>query len=265
LTLRTLSAPLDLEERVDVSVVMPAYNEAANIDAAVRRTLQALQGTADSYEVVVVDDGSADGTAEKVQALASENGRVRLVRNGRNMGKGVAVKHAAEFVRGDTVVVMDADMEIHPGQLQRYVHALNKYDLCVASKRHPDSVYNAPLMRKLLSIGFNKMVQVMTGVRLADSQTGLKAMRGTHFKRIMKVISVKRYAYDVEVLAVAQLMKLKVAELPVRIEQGSGFGKKAVMFMLVDLLGIAYRLRVLGWYQQNLATARAEYKPVLRI
>lgn len=256
---------MELEERLDVSVIMPAYNEAQSIDAAVRRTLQALQGVADSYEVIVVDDGSADGTYEKVQTLASEDSHVRLVRNGRNMGKGVAVKHAAGFVRGDSVVVVDADMEIAPEQLQQYLRTLDKYDLCIGSKRHPDSVYNALLMRKFLSMAFNIMVKILTGVRVADSQAGLKAMRGDHFKRIMNVISVKRYAYDVEILAVAQLMKLKVAELPVRIEQNSGFSKKAVMYMVIDLLGIAYRLRVNHWYQKALRTGDYSYNPLLRL
>ena len=100
---------------------------------------------------------------------------------------------------------------------------------------------------------------------LADSQTGLKTIRGTHFKKIMKVISVKRYVYDVEILAVAQLMKLRVAEFPMRIEQSPGFNRKAVIYFVIDLLGIVYRLRVLRWYQQNLSTTQPEYKPVLRI
>jgi hypothetical protein len=120
-------------------------------------------------------------------------------------------------------------------------------------------------MRKFLSLTFNATVKILTGVRVADSQTGLKAMRGTHFKKIMKVISVKRYAYDVEILAVAQMMKLKTAELPVKIEQSSGFSKKAVMYMVIDLLGITYRLRIRRWYQSNLAVVDPKYKPLLRL
>ena len=244
---------------------MPAYNEEQSIHAAVRRTLEALQGTADNYEVIVVDDGSADDTYEKVRSLASQDNHVRLIRNSCNMGKGVAVKNAAGLVRGDSVVVIDADMEIPPEQLQTYVHTLKEYDLCVGSKRHPNSVYNAPLVRKFLSLTFNTTVRILTGVKVADSQTGLKAMRGVHFKKIMKVISVKRYAYDVEILAVAQLMNLKTAELPVRIEQGSGFSQKAIMYMAVDLLGIVYRLRIRRWYQTNLAAIDPKYKPLLRL
>ena len=155
---------------------MPAYNEAQSIDGAVRRTLLALQETAESYEVIVVDDGSVDNTYEKMRSLASEDEHVRLVRNDINMGKGAAVKHAAGFVRGDSVIVIDADMEIAPEQLQMYLRALRDYDLCIGSKRHPNSVYNAPLVRKFLSVTFNTTVRILTGVRVADSQTGLKAM-----------------------------------------------------------------------------------------
>jgi dolichol-phosphate mannosyltransferase len=253
------------QERVEVSVVIPAFNEARNIDAAVRLTLKALQETAETYEVVVVDDGSVDDTFEKMKLLSNEFRRVKLVRNLRNLGKGMAVKNAAKIVNGDSVLVMDADLEIPPEQVQRYVQTLKKYDVCVASKWHPESVYKAPLTRKILSLTFNKIVQIMTGIRLADSQSGMKGIKGAHFKRIMNVISVKRYAYDVEILAVARLMNLKVGELPIRIEQDAGFSKKAVMYMMIDLLGIAYRLRILKWYQQNVSTVRVEYKPILRI
>jgi hypothetical protein len=90
-------------------------------------------------------------------------------------------------------------------------------------------------------------------------------MRGEHFRRILNVISVKRYAYDVEILAVAQLLGLKVAESPIRISQASRFSKRAIMFMCLDLLGIVYRLRVLRWYQKNLADPRLKYKPVIPI
>lgn len=266
MTIQALASDIPTQlTHIDLSVVMPAYNEAENVGLAVQRTLGALRATSDTYEVIVVDDGSTDGTAAVVEGISSLDSHVRLIKNSRNMGKGVAVKRSAEFTRGESVVVIDADMEVVPEQLQRYVHILNDHDICIASKRHPDSVYKAPLMRKFLSVTFNMVARLLTGVKFADSQTGLKAMRGDHFKRIMGVITVKRYAYDVEVLAVAQLMKSRVAELPVRIEQNSAFRAKAAMYMLVDLLGIVYRLRIIKWYQKNLRKSQSEYKPILRL
>jgi glycosyltransferase involved in cell wall biosynthesis len=250
---------------LDLSVVVPAYNEANSIRQVIGRLCELASRAARTYEVVVVDDGSADDTYKIVKSMSLVNDSVVALRSPVNSGKGSAVKLAAQFVRGNAVVVIDADMEIDPSSLKEYVAILDRFDICVASKRHPQSSYDAPIMRKFLSVSFNKMVRLTTGIALADSQTGFKAMRGEHFRRILNVISVKRYAYDVEILAVAQLLGLKVAESPVRISQTSQFSKKAIMFMSLDLLGIVYRLRVLRWYQKNLAYPKLKYKPVIPI
>jgi len=261
-----LSSPiLESREAPDVSIILPARNEGKHIQTVIEKVLYALSGAADTYEMIVVDDGSNDDTYERAREISLKDSRVVTLRNGRNVGKGFAVKKAAKCTRGGSVVVLDADMEIDPKQLQVYLRLLKQYDICVASKRHPDSVYKAPLTRKLLSISFNKLVRLLTGVRCADTQTGLKAMKGDPFRTVMDIILVKRYAYDVEVLAVAQEMKLRLAELPVRIEQGARFRINAVIFMLIDLLGIAYRLRILKWYQKNLREHDVLYHPVIPI
>lgn len=252
-------------ERPALSVVLPAYNESDTVQKVIERSLLVLEETTDAYELIVVDDGSIDDTYQKARTISAKNPRVKVVRNISNMGKGSAVKTAAEFTNGTAVVVLDADLEIDPAQLRQYVEVLKDYDMCIASKRHPESTYYAPPMRKFLSVSFNKLVRIMTGIRFVDSQTGFKAIRGEHFRTIMDTILVKRYAYDVEVLAVAQLMHLRIAELPVKINQNSRFSSKAVLYMFIDLLGISYRLRVLKWYQKRLRGGRKDYEPILRI
>lgn len=265
-TLELQSAAIPaLTKNVELSVVLPAFNEADHIVKVIQRLVESISGVAKSFEIVIVDDGSFDGTADKVKSLSILNSSIVLVRNARNMGKGAAVKHAAGFVRGEVVVLLDADMDIDPAVLASYMEALKKYDLCIASKRHPKSDYNAPVARKFLSLGFNMLTRLMTGVTVADSQAGLKAMKRTHFQRIMDMVAVKRYAYDVEMLAVAQLLNLKVAELPIRIEQNSRFDTRAIVYMMIDLLGIAYRLRIIKWYQKNLEYTKPSYKPMIPI
>ena len=252
-------------EQLDLSVVVPAYNEAGSIRQVVERLCEVASQAVRSYEIVVVDDGSTDDTSGIVQSMALANRSVVALREPANRGKGSVVKLAAQFVKGNAVIVIDADMEIDPSSLREYVAILDNFDICIASKRHPQSLYNAPVMRKFLSISFNKIARLTTGIKLADSQTGFKAMRGEHFRRILSVITVKRYAYDVEILAVAQLLNLKVAESPVRIVQTAQFSKKAMVYMVIDILGIVYRLRVLRWYQRNLANPELQYKPVIPI
>jgi len=126
-------------------------------------------------------------------------------------------------------------------------------------------MYKAPVMRKFLSLSFNTVVKLLTGIKLGDTQTGLKAFKTKHLKTIMNVIVVKRYTWDVEALLVANLLKLKVAESPVYIKQDSRFSSKAVLNMFVEILGITYRYRILRWYQKNLGKQNPEYKPLIRI
>ena len=206
---KTLTVP-------EVSIIMPAFNEGKFIETSVAHVAKALSGVSDHYELILVDDGSADDTYERIKNIAAKNSKVRVIRNGRNSGKGASVKRAAAIATGRSVIVIDSDMEIDPKMIQSYLTALKDHDICIASKRLPQSVYNAPIARKFLSTAFNKIVRVMTGVRFSDTQTGLKAANGECFKKICNVLSVKRYAYDVEFLAVAGLMNLRVAELPVR-------------------------------------------------
>ena len=109
-----------------------------------------------------------------------------------------------------------------------------------------------PLSRRILSECFNALVRLLTGVPLKDTQSGLKAMKKNEFKNIFPRLAVKRYAFDVELLAVANLYGLKVVEMPVNIKLEAKFKPVEIWRMFIDLLGIAYRLRIIHWYQREL-------------
>jgi hypothetical protein len=153
---------------------------------------------------------------------------------------------------GVVVVFADSDMEIDLSVISKYIDALKRGDIVIASKKHPDSRVKVPLSRKILSGGFNSLVRLLTGVPLKDTQSGLKAMRKSAFVDIFPRLAVKRYAFDVELLAVANLFGLKVVEMPVNIKLDASFKPKEMLRMFLDLLGIAYRLRVIHWYQRPL-------------
>src|SRR5208283_5006957 len=109
-----------------------------------------------------------------------------------------------------------------------------------------------PVSRRVLSEVFNGMVRFLTGVPLKDTQSGLKAMRKSAFINVFPRLAVKRYAFDVELLAVANLYGLRVVEMPVSIKLDAKFNPREMLHMFVDLLGIAYRLRVIHWYRRKL-------------
>jgi hypothetical protein len=135
----------------------------------------------------------------------------------------------------------------------------------VGSKRHPRSTYQAPLLRKILSLVYNILVRILLGIRVRDTQTGFKAFKTEYLKLIMKVIIVKRYSWDAEMLAVANLLKLRIAEVPVYIKQEKLFRIKDVLRMLLEILGITYRLRIIRWYQKNIWKEKPQYKLLLKI
>ncbi|MEM2687124.1 MAG: glycosyltransferase, partial [Thermoproteota archaeon] len=233
-----------------ISLIMPAYELEDRIAEAIKKVEKTVSALTSEYEIIVIDDGSRDGTYLKMIEYA-KNPRIKVYRHPVNLGKGAAIKTGAMNATMKYTVFLDADMEIDPQDLRSLVEALRHNDLVVCSKRHPDSVYRAPLARKFLSVSFNTLVKLVMGIRLGDTQTGFKAFRTESLRKIIRTIVVKKYAFDVEMLAIANMLNMRIAETPVRIEQKSMFSFKAAMQMLIDLMGIFYRLRVIRWYQKN--------------
>ena len=236
-----------------LSLVMPAYNEEDNIDLVVERVDAVVKRLGLDYELIVVDDGSIDNTRSRVNDYAKNNGHVKVVGYINNVGKGFVLRTGFSHAVGDLVIFIDSDADIDPNQVMRYVDALKQADVVVASKWHPQSKVETPFIRRFLSHGFNFLVKLLVGLRLSDTQTGLKTIRRGAFLGVFPRLSVKRYAFDVEMLALANLLGLRVVELPIHIRIRKLFSFREVWRMFLDLLGITYRLRVLRWYQRALA------------
>ena len=236
--------------QVELSFVIPAYNEEDSIEDALGTLDAVVKNRKLPYEIIVVNDGSKDKTLPKAITYASSNGHVRVISYTPNVGKGYAVRAGFMQTTGEIVVFVDSDMDIDLGMISSYVDALEHGDIAVATKWHPDSVVNIPLTRRILSHGFNILVRILTGAKLKDTQVGLKVMKKSAFVNIFPRLAVKRYAFDVELLAVASLYGLRIVEMPTQLRIRNSFHVKEILHMFVDLLGIAYRLRVLRWYQR---------------
>jgi dolichol-phosphate mannosyltransferase len=235
-----------------LSFVIPAFNEEDCIEDTLRTLEAIIKNKNLPYEIVVVNDGSIDGTLAKAARYAKRNGNVKVISYAKNIGKGHAVKTGFMETTGDVVVFADSDMEINLEMISNYLEALKYGDIVIASKRHSSSRVEVPLVRKILSISFNALVRLLTGVPLNDTQSGLKAMKKTAFIDIFPRLAVKRYAFDVELLVVAHLYGLNIVEMPVDLKLDASFKAKQIWLMFIDLLGIAYRLRVIHWYQRQL-------------
>jgi glycosyltransferase involved in cell wall biosynthesis len=236
--------------QVELSFVIPAYNEEDFIEDTLGTLDEVVKDRKLPYEIVVVDDGSRDRTFARATTYARRNGHVRVLRYPLNLGKGHAVKTGFLQSQGAVVVFADSDMEIDLRTISNYVDALKNGDIVIASKWHPDSKVKMPMSRKILSHSFHVLVRLLTGVRTRDTQAGLKVMKKTAFFNVVSRLAVKRYAFDVELLAVADLYGLKIVEMPTHLTIEQQFNLKEILKMFQDLLGITYRLRVTHWYQR---------------
>jgi len=238
--------------QIELSFVIPAYNEEDSIEATLATLDEVVKNKKLQYEIVMVDDGSKDKTLPKAIMYASRNGHVKVLSYPKNMGKGHALAAGFMQTTGDVLVFADSDMEINLDLIPSYVKALQHGDIVIATKWHPDSVVTMPLARKILSHGFRVLVRILTGAKLKDTQVGLKVMKKSAFLNIFPRLAVKRYAFDVELLAVANLYGLKIVEMPTHLRMNGSIPLKEILRMFVDLLGIAYRLRVIHWYRRQI-------------
>ena len=158
--------------------------------------------------------------------------------------------------QGSKCLFIDGDFDISPEPIRHYFSELEGCDLVVASKRHKLSRVNATRRRMFLSQSFNLFVRIATGVSVKDTQAGLKAGDSCALKKIFSLMSVTRYAFDVELLVIASKVGLKMKEMPVEITVRKAFRVKDILRMTYDVLGIAYRHRIYARSENRLQTYR---------
>jgi glycosyltransferase involved in cell wall biosynthesis len=240
-----------------LALVVPCFNEEPTIAAS----LDALGRWFPDAVIVAVDDGSTDQTATRIAAIAAANPCVRLVRLGVNRGKGAAVAAAAPAVLGHDVVVVDADLAYGERPIRRAIAGLAQGDLAVGNRRHADSRYTVPVRlfgflyrRHVLGLLFNVCVRLLLGITLRDTQCGLKAFRADAFQAIVARLRTARFAYDLEVLLIAQSLGLARCEVPVELTIDSGRSSVRLVrdgvLALREILGLAMR-RALGRYRRS--------------
>ncbi len=205
------------------------------------------------HEIIVVDDGSTDGTFKEATSEKFDN--VKVVGSGQNRGKGYAIKYGVNFITKDLVTFLDADMELDPKQIIILLEYMrdNNADIVVGSKRHPFSTIEYyPLLRKFLSQMYNFILRLLLGLNLRDTQAGFKLMKREAVQRIFPKMRVKRYAFDVEFLAYATRYGYKIVEAPIILKfTRKGWGRinlKTVINIFLDTVAVASRFGILQYY-----------------
>ena len=203
-----------------LSIVVPAFNEQMRIARSLLRIRQYLATKTFTAEVIVVDDGSLDDTPRVVERAAREWPALRLVRNGGNRGKGFSVRHGMLEARGRFALFTDADLSAPIEQADALLVAVESVgaDAAVGSRalqRELIGVHQG-WVREWGGIFFNWAVRLLTGLRLHDTQCGLKLFRLETTRRAFKYLRAERYGFDPELLFLVQRLGGRVLEIPVR-------------------------------------------------
>jgi dolichyl-phosphate beta-glucosyltransferase len=207
-----------MREQPAFSIVIPAYNEEARLEVTVRAYLGYFRTRGEPVELLVVDDGSLDGTTHLVERLSIEFEQLRLIRLAQNQGKGYAVRSGVVNARGRLILFADADGATPIQEIERLEAAIAKgTDIAIGSRALASEQVEVrtQIHRRIIGRGFHAMVR-LCGVRgIADTQCGFKLFRGPVAHFLFSRMRISGFSFDVEVLLMARLFGFVITEVPV--------------------------------------------------
>ncbi len=226
-----------------VSIVIPTYNERDNVKNLCDRIDSVLTASWD-YEIIIVDDGSPDGTGLLVKKLCQEDSRIKLIERAYKLGLGSAVVAGFNMCVGDYLVMMDGDMSHRPEDLPKLLDTLSDCDIVIGSRYiRSGKVKNWPLWRKVISITASAVGRLIVGLDVRDLTSGFGAFRRDHLIGLLPSLSPKGFKLILEILAKSREAEIK--ECPITFEDRK-FGKsKASVYEVLLFLKLCFRLRSL--------------------
>lgn len=241
-----------------LSVVIPAYKQERTIVKDINSLYSVLSSLPYKFEIIVVVDGYLDDTFNNARRIGKDN--VRIFGYEKNQGKGHAVRYGMLKAKGDVIGFIDAGMDISPTGISILLDSMlwRDADIVVGSKLHPESKrINYPVFRKILSWGYRTLTHAVFGFNIRDTQVGLKFFKREVVEKVFPKLLVKAFAFDVEILAVANAFGYtKIYEGPVELNfnGGSSISSKTfwaiILLMLWDTMAVFYRLRIRNYYKK---------------
>ena len=202
----------------EVSIIVPSFNEELRLPASLEKIANYIREKRPNTEVLVVDDGSADRTAEVAESWKDRIPQLRVLSNGTNRGKGFSVRHGAQEARGDIVLFTDADLSAPIEEGEKLLAALKTNDVAIGSRAVDRSLIEVheSLFREFAGIVFNRSVRIILRLPFVDTQCGFKAFRRERCRIIFEQQTIERFGFDPELLYLARHHGLSIQEVPVR-------------------------------------------------
>jgi glycosyltransferase involved in cell wall biosynthesis len=225
-----------------LSLILPAYNEEANIEAVVRDALATLPDFTDEFEIIVVNDGSQDRTGDIVARLASEDARVRTVRHQRNRGYGAALTSGFRASRGDFVMFMDADRQLDIRDLRFLAPFASEFDVIAGFRKERSD----PLHRRLFAECFNVVVRIFFGVHLRDIDCAFKLFRGDFIRGMTLTSPGALINTEIQAKARrqgARLQQIGVNHYPRVAGQPTGGSLRVILRAMRETIALWWRMR----------------------
>lgn len=241
-----------------ISVIVPAYMQEKSIVIDITNIISVLSELDYDYEIIVVVDGEVDKTKEKIETAHLKG--VRVYGYKQNHGKGYAVRYGMVRSKGDIISFIDAGADLDPIGLKMLLNHFEWYDadIVVGSKWHPVSKVDFPFWRKFISKVYGFYVKLLFGLRVEDTQLGMKLFKRSVLEKVMPRLLVKKFAMDIEILAVAHKLGFtRIYEAPIELKwhgEKSMLEKqlfKTIWNMFLDTLAVFYRLKILHYYDDD--------------
>ena len=226
----------------EISLVLPAYNEAERLEATVRQVVDALQQITPSFEVIIAEDGSTDGSDKVAEELAERYPYVKHLHSDERLGRGNALNRAFKSSEGAILAYIDVDLATDMKHLAELIdHIKDGYDLATGSRMIPHSDVVRSVKRGFASKGFNFLVRTFLKSKLYDHQCGFKAFRRQSLLDLLDQVQDEHWFWDTEILVRAQRSGYRVVEFPVRWRSGNS-SKVDLRRDVIDMGGAIIRL-----------------------
>jgi len=243
---------------MEISIIIPVYNEEKRITHSIERIWRYFKKKSILFEIIIVDDGSKDRTEEIIKKFKENKENVKYIKYGENRGKGAAIREGVFTAEGKYILFSDADLSTPIEEFEKFYHYAKKnFDVVIGTRRVKEAkiIKKQPFLRRFFGTGFIYLVKILfpSLSNITDFTCGFKLFEGKNAKKIFKLQKINRWGFDVEILLISKILKLKIAQVPVvwkDLRRSKVNLKKDIIRSFSDLIKIK-KMEIIGYYKNE--------------